>query len=140
MIEFEHQQLMAAYDHLLQGEYRLSKEMISKLLWPDTASMGTAFTEAQEISQTQAAERRRNGDAPYRKPKPTRTEWAGYLCEDIAGCVSLDELNARMDGDEVEGKVVQFWEENHSLWLKIMEAYEQTKANLEGMGLCESNM
>ena len=139
MTEYEKARLQEALG-FFDSDMPLTGEQIIRDLLNPGGTMGTAFTEAAEISQQQAAERRRNGEAPYRKPKPTHAEWAGYLCEDIEGCVSVDELNARMDDDEVDAKVVQFWEERHSLWLKIMEAYEQTKANLEGMGLCESNM
>lgn len=72
--------------------------------------------EAKAIHAEQSAERAANGQAPLRKPNPSRREWANYALEDIRG---FDGAAIKTWETDNAAKVEQLFDQNHSIWLEI---------------------
>ncbi len=90
-------------------------------------------SEADQMYAEQSAERRKQGQEPLRKPKPTRKEWAGYVVDDLllSPFPSVEALDDWLTDPDREEKIKQLAEENHSLWQSIQDAAKDRRRDLQ---------
>ncbi len=75
--------------------------------------------EAQAIHVAQNAERAQKGLKPLRKPNPSRAEWVDYQKQDIC---TFDAEAIKAWSIDNAAKLDQLEEQNHSLYLGLMQA------------------